>query len=74
MAKASGQKPDIAGGRTLAKMRRGHKGGGAGGTKNRKRVWFQAGPDKGQGKGKLGAWPTGDMPEDVRKRLDSPRC
>lgn len=71
MAKAKGIRPDIAGGRTLSRMRRGGgKGGGAGGAKNRRPVWFQVGKEKGEDRGKLGSWPCGEMPEHLRKRLE----
>jgi hypothetical protein len=44
MAKKSGVKPEIAGGRTLARMRRGKGQDGGGKKHGRKAIWFQGFP------------------------------
>jgi len=69
MAKKSSVKPLISGGRTLAKLLRGSKGSGHG-KPNKKATWYQlAGKVYGE-QAKLGSWLVGEMPEEIRARLE----
>lgn len=72
MAKTKGIKPDIAGGRTLAKMRRGKGQDGGGKQRHKKATWYQAGKNNvSQFRGKIGAWPEGEIPLDLKRRLEA---